>query len=260
MLSVEKYLERIKFNGDLSVSYGTLSQLVFQHFMNVPYENVDILNHIPLSLEIPDIYDKIVNRRRGGYCFELNALFNWLLNRIGFETESYFSRFLLNQPTDVIAIKRHRVMKTEIDEVAYLVDVGVGNEVPVRPLPLIENEETAMRGLIFRLIKDDILGWVLQYKNVKKNNDEWKNIYSFTVEKQYEIDFVQPNFWCQYSPDSPLNTQNKIALRTETGKYTIDGHLFRIYDMTGSQLVISEKMLDTSELHGVLCDYFGIVL
>jgi hypothetical protein len=54
--------------------------------------------------------------------------------------------------------------------------------------------------------------------------------------------------------------QNKIALRTETGKYTIDGNLFRIYDISGSQLSISEKVLEPSELNSILKDYFGIVL
>jgi len=260
MLSIGKYLERINYRGALTVSYDTLSQLVYCHFMHVPYENLDILNKIPLSLEIPDIYDKIVNRRRGGYCFELNALFNWLLNRIGFETRSYFSRFLLNQPTDVIAIRRHRVMTTEIDGMAYLVDVGVGNEVPVRPLPLAENIETEMRGLVYRLITDEVLGWVLQYRNGTKNETGWNNIYSFTEEKQFEIDFVQPNFWCQYSPDSLLNAQNKIALRSETGKYTIDGNVFRKYDITGSDLKIAEMTIEPSGLNRILMDYFGIIL
>ena len=262
-LSIEKYLERINYQGDLSVSYDTLSQLVYCHFTSVPYENLDILNNIPLSLEVPDLYDKIVTRHRGGFCFELNALFNWLLTSIGFETYSYSARFLLNIPENTIPMRRHRVMKTEINGQCYIADVGVGNEVPVRPLKLDENntaQETAMRGLVFRLKKDEIFGRVLQFKNPKNDPNEWKNIYGFTEEKQYEIDFVQPNFWCQYSPDSPFRVQNWIALRTATGKYTIDGNVFRIYDLTEPQLTITEKIFEPSELNGILQDYFGIVL
>ena len=218
-LSIEKYLKRINYQGNLMISYETLSQLVYCHFTSVPYENLDILHHHHLSLEIPDLYDKIVNRHRGGYCFELNTLFNWLLNQIGFQTQNYTARFLLNQPENTIPMRRHRVMKTEINGAHFLVDVGVGNEVPIRPLQLDENkmeQETEMRGLIFRVRKDQLLGWVLQFKNPQKDPNEWKNIYGFTEEIQYEIDFIQPNFWCQYSLDSPFRVQNWLALRTET--------------------------------------------
>ena len=259
-LSIEKYLERIRYDGDLSMSYNTLSQLVYCHFTSVPYENLDILNNIPLSLEIPVIYDKIVNRHRGGYCFELNALLNWLLNEIGFKTQSYLARFLVNEPATAIPIRRHRVMKTEVDGQAFIADVGVGVEVPIYPVPLCDESETEIRGIFYRFKKDAILGWVLQSRNAKKNESEWKSIYSFTEEIQYEIDFVQPNFWCQYSPDSPLNTLNKIALRTENGKYAVDGNLFRIYDASGPELKITEQTLDASGMKDVLREFFGIVL
>ena len=259
-MSVDEYLKRINYNGDLVVNYDTLSRLMYCHFTSVPYENLDILNLIPLSLEIPDVYDKIVSRKRGGYCFELNALFNWLLNELGFQTESYLSRFLINESTNKIPIRRHRVMKTVIEGKAYIADVGVGVEVPLYPLELIENKETEIRGIVYRFRKNELLGWVLQSRNYKKNESDWKDIYGFTEEIQYEIDFVQPNFWCQYSPDSPLNRQNKIALRTETGKYAIDGYIFRIYDTSDSQLSITEKMIEPYELKGILIDYFGIFL
>jgi N-hydroxyarylamine O-acetyltransferase len=258
-LSIENYLKRINYNGDLSVSYDTLSQLMYCHFTSVPYENLDILNQIPLSLEIPVIYDKIVNRRRGGYCFELNGLFNWLLNEVGFQTESFLGRFLVNESV-AIPIRRHRVMKTEIEGIAYIADVGVGVEVPLYPLQLVENKETEIRGILYRFRKDELLGWVLQHRNVKKNDFEWRDIYGITEANQYEIDFVQPNYWCQYSPDSPLNQLPKIALRTKSGKYAIDGTIFRIYDITGAQLKITEKIFESSELNGILSDYFGIVL
>ena len=260
--SIEKYLERINYSGDMSISYETLSQLVYCHFMSVPYENLDILNNIPLSLEIPDLYDKIVNRRRGGYCFELNALFNWLLNKIGFTTQQYFARFLLNKTCE-IPMRRHSVMKTEINGAYYIADVGVGNEVPVRPLQLDENnmgQETAMRRLVFRFIKDEVFGWVLQSKNPHKDPNQWNDIYGFTEEINYEIDFVQPNFWCQYSQDSPFRVQNWLSLRTPNGKYTIDGNVFRIYDLTEPQIKITEKIFEPDELNGILKNYFGIVL
>lgn len=262
-LSVEKYLERINYTGGLSVSYGTLSDLVYCHFTSVPYENFDILNNIPLSLEIPDLYDKIVNRRRGGYCFELNTLFNWLLNKIGFKTQTYIARFLLDEPAfPFVPMRRHRVMKTGINGEYYIADVGVGCEVPVRPLKLAENQETEVRKTLYKFRKDVNFGWVVQYKNSK---DEWKDIYGFTEEIQFEIDFIQPDFWCRHSGDSPFRAQNMAAMRTKTGKRTIDGNIFRTFtafDARGNHqpLEVTEKTFEPSELNGILKEFFGIVL
>ena len=112
----------------------------------------------------------------------------------------------------------------------------------------------------YKLRKDEILGWVLQHKNVINHQNDWKDIYGFTEEIQHEIDFVQPNFWCQYSQDSPFKVQRKIALRTVNGKYTIDGNIFRIYDTSESFLKITEKIFEHSELEDILKDFFGIVL
>ncbi len=72
-LDVALYLKRIGYTGPTDVSVATLTQLQERHLHAVPYENFDILKGIPLSLEIPDLFKKIVDQHRGGYCFELNA-------------------------------------------------------------------------------------------------------------------------------------------------------------------------------------------
>ncbi|MCL2774280.1 MAG: arylamine N-acetyltransferase [Oscillospiraceae bacterium] len=255
ILSTEKYLERIKYSGKTPLNYETLSNLVYCHFTSVPYENFDILNNIPLSLKVPDLYDKIVIRNRGGYCFELNTLFNWLLTETGFTTHTYIARFLADETG--IPMRRHRVMRVDIDGQHYIADVGVGSEVPVRPLRLEENVETEVRGVLYKFRKDEMYGWVLQYKNSK---NEWKDIYGFTEEPQYEIDFVQPDFWCQHSPDSPFRTQNMAAIRTETGKYAIDGNILRIFDLSCGDKTVASREFEPSELPAILEKYFGVIL
>lgn len=74
-LSVQAYLDRINYAGPTDVSLKTLSALQEAHLQNVPYENLDILAGKHLSLAPASLYDKIVVRHRGGYCFELNGLF-----------------------------------------------------------------------------------------------------------------------------------------------------------------------------------------
>jgi N-hydroxyarylamine O-acetyltransferase len=249
-MNIKDYLRRIGFEGEAKADYATLSQLQYRHFMAVPYENIDILRNIPLSLDFADLYEKIVGQGRGGYCFELNALFDWLLCAVGFKTTNYFARFVLDESE--IPMRRHRIMRVEIDGEFYLADVGVGTVTPETPLKLVENEETEVRGITYKFTKDPLLGWVLNF--IRKG--EWTSLYSFTEEKQLEIDFVQPSFYCQYHPDSIFNKKNMVAIRTEAGKYSLDGNIFRILENGQT----TEKECTDSEVTEVLEKYFGIKL
>jgi len=140
-MNIGDYLRRIGFEGEAKADFATLEQLQYRHFLTVPYENLDILRNVPLSLEIGDIYNKIVVHGRGGYCFELNGLFNWLLREIGFKTKSYFARFLLDEPDFSLVMRRHRIMRVECGGEYYIADVGVGAVTPEIPLKLIETRK-----------------------------------------------------------------------------------------------------------------------
>lgn len=247
---VEEYLKRIGFLGEPKIDVKTLSELQYRHFLTVPYENIDIVRGVPLSLDIDDLYEKIVTRRRGGYCFELNALFNHLLVQIGFKTTSYISRFLLGE--EQIPMRRHRVMKVEISGEYYIADVGVGVDVPILPMKIVENEIATIMGTTYRLKSQPFLGWVLY----KQKGDDWLPIYSFTQEEQLEVDFIQPDFYCQHHPQSIFNKTNIVALKTETGRYTLDDRTFKIFDGSG----VSVTEYEASEIDSVLEKYFGIVI
>ena len=80
--------EKIVPDGEL------LKKLQFAHCTTVPYENLDIIRGIPLSLDPDDLYDKVVTRGKGGFCFELNGIFGWLLRRLGYEVTDVAARYL----------------------------------------------------------------------------------------------------------------------------------------------------------------------
>src|SRR5258707_11985301 len=83
-MDVAAYLERIGYTGPLAPSAGALRALHLAHLYTVPFENLDIGLGRPLSLALPALFDKIVTRRRGGFCYELNGLFGWLLQSLGY--------------------------------------------------------------------------------------------------------------------------------------------------------------------------------
>ena len=125
-----KYFERIGLeydeNAELNGEY--LRKLQLAHVTAVPYENIDILRGTPLKLDDDSLFDKVVLRRRGGYCFELNGILAWLLRALGFGVTEYMGRFLRGEVG--VPMRRHRVLKVEAADGVYMCDVGVGAKAP----------------------------------------------------------------------------------------------------------------------------------
>ena len=101
-----------------------------------PYENLDIIRGIPLSLDVDDLYKKVVEEGKGGFCFELNGLFAWLLRELGYGVTEYAARYLRGEKE--IPMRRHRVMKVVALDGVWCCDVGIGEVCPRYPVRLIE--------------------------------------------------------------------------------------------------------------------------
>lgn len=249
---VRAYLDRIKYDGPLDGSAEALSKLQECHLHSVPYENLDILNRIPLSLEIPDLYDKIVVRHRGGYCFELNALFGWLLRELGYEVTDLMARFWRNEQ-NTPPKRRHQVLKVNVDGTNYLCDVGVGGIVPRQAIQMDVGLEQRQGNEIYKLDQDPYFGWML----CELKDDEWLNIYSFTDEPQLAKDFTMATYWCENAPDSIFTQNAMLAIRTTEGRNTVAGEEFRIFTSEGVQAFVPQTK---EEYHAALKTYFGINL
>jgi arylamine N-acetyltransferase len=249
---IQAYLERIGFEGSLDGSAKTLADLQECHLHTVPYENLDILNRIALSLDPQDLYQKIVVRRRGGYCFELNALFGWLLRELGYPVTDLVARFWRDEP-NTPPKRHHHVLKVEADGTTYLCDVGVGGIVPRRPLVLIEGPEQHQSEECYHLERDPYYGWVL----CEQKNREWIRIYSFTEEPQLPKDFIFATFWCENAPDSIFTKNPMVALCTPEGRNTMAGPEFRIFTSAGVRTFTPQTQ---EEYKAALQEYFGIHL
>jgi N-hydroxyarylamine O-acetyltransferase len=175
----------------------------------------------PLSLDVVSLYDKIVVRKRGGYCFELNGLFNWLLDKIGFQPVEYFGRWIWGEPL-AVPMKRHRISKVVLDGTPYICDVGVGTPTYVRPLVFEPGLVQEQYGLSFRILKDDLLGFLVQRAS---RDRDWENFFSFTEERALPIDFYYPHYWCTTHPESPFLKNTMVHMPTKYGRNTI-GDIF----------------------------------
>jgi arylamine N-acetyltransferase len=249
---VQAYLQRIGYDGPLDGSAEALAELQERHLHSVPYENLDILDRVPLSLEIHDLLEKIVYRHRGGYCFELNALFGWLLQELGYPVTSMMSRFWRDEPTPPPK-RRHHVLKVGVENTYYLCDVGVGGIVPRRPIEMVEEKEHIQGDESYKLVRDPYFGWML----CERKGDEWSKLYSFTEEPQLPKDFLMATYWCENSPDSIFVHNRMVAIRTREGRNTVAGDEFRIFTAEGVESFVPQSR---EEYREALRTYFGISL
>jgi len=252
MDNVNLYLERIGYSGSKKPTVATLSNLQESHLLTIPYENFDILNNIPLSLEVPDIFDKIVVRSRGGYCFELNALFGWLLEKLGYQVTNYFARFWRDEPNPP-PLRRHHVLQVEAEGKYYLCDVGVGGVVPCHPIQMVHDFVHKQGNEIYKLEKDSYFGWML----CEQKNEQWHPIYSFTEEPQLAKDYIMASYWCENAPESIFTKGAMVAIRTKEGRKSVAGREFRIFTNEGIQAFTPRTSEEYSE---ELRRHFGIVL
>ncbi len=225
-MNVKAYFERIGLEMPEKIVPNSelLRKLQYAHCTTVPYENTDMMNGVPTSLEVDAIYEKVVVNHRGGVCFELNGLFGALLRELGYGVTDLAARYLRGERT--LPMRRHRVLWVQAIDGAWLCDVGIGEVCPREPIALLEGVVQEQFGEAYRLEKDTFLGWV----RMDLHKGQWRQFYSFTREPQLMVDYVAVNFYCEQHPDSPFNKQEMFSLKTAGGRITLDGNIYKEFD------------------------------
>ena len=245
----------------------TLFRLQCAFLQAVPYENLDILAGRPLSLAEDALYDKLVTRRRGGYCFEINGFFAVLLRSMGYTVTEYLARYLRGETG--VPMRRHRVLRvTANDGSAWIADAGIGQESFRQPLPYGDTTAEVNDGFrVYRLRQRDFYGWVIEdtpviedsriiEDNPVSEEPVFRPFYSFTEEPQLPIDYEMPSFWCEKHPDSPFTKAPMLAIKTKTGRAAIDGNQLSRYE-NGT---VERRIFAEEEYPALLARYFGIRL
>lgn len=257
-VQTELYLKRINADFKIEKNKTTLDRLQKAHISNVPYENLEILKMAndfkpAINLDENAVFDRIVNNRRGGYCFDLNGLFGKLLTSLGFEVENYAARFVYGEKT--IPMRRHRVLKVKADDGIFLCDVGVGIEAPRMSLILEENTKQDDGFCVYYFKKDTFYGWTL-YR--QKGDENPEPFFAFTEEPQVDIDYLTVSYFCEKHPDSIFNKKEMLSIKTENGRKTIDGNIFKIFDH--DTLIQKAELKNSQEQNEIYKKEFGIDL
>ena len=248
MVNVPAYLDRIGYRGALSPNANVLRELHRAHMLSVPFENLDIHISREIVCEEQRFIHKIVNERRGGFCYELNGAFAALLRTLGFQVTLLSARAPRSDGSDGPEFD-HLALRVDLDE-AWLADVGFGDSF-LDPLRLQSGLEQAQIGRVYRL-QSAADTWQCEVKT----DGEWKKEYLFTLQPRQLCDFAEMCRYHQTSPESPFTRKRVCSRATMDGRITLaDGKLIETHDG-----VREEHELSDSEWRTSLRDLFGVVL
>ncbi len=250
--NVNAYLERIGIQAAKEPTAAFLDELIYAHQRHVPFDNLDVSEKglVP-SLAIADLFDKIVVRKRGGYCFELNALFGSLLRALGYDVQPCMARVLLRPiPYPLIS---HRANFVTIDGARYLTDVGFGGPMATFA-PLVEDGATRTEGThTFTLHQIDEYWWEVGYTGSKEEERRVLRICDMPVGEE---DFVPLSFFQAQFAGSVFRNNRMANIKTEDGAFDLRNSTYTEFHGNGKTV---REIEDEGEIDSLLREKFGIV-
>lgn len=247
-MDVDAYLKGIRYGGPLHPRIETLRALHRAHMLSVPFENLDIHAGREILLDEGRFYEKIVTRKRGGFCYELNGLFAWLLRAMGFSVTTCSAQVF--QGATPGPEFDHLALVIHLDQ-QWLVDVGFGDSF-IEPLAVNTPGVQVQSGVAYRIDQDRGIYTVQR----AKNGGEHELMYCFPLKNRMLEEFTDMCTYHQTSPLSHFTRKRVCSIATPQGRITISGNTLIIHDSG----VRSERDLTDMEYASALEQYFGMVL
>jgi N-hydroxyarylamine O-acetyltransferase len=193
-VDLDAYLRRIGLAATPAADLAGLQALHLAHATTIPFENLDVQMGLPIRLDLTSLQDKLVRRRRGGYCFEHNTLFLAVLKAVGFSVFPCEARVRLGA-LEVLP-RTHMLLLVRVDGALWLCDVGFGGEGLLQPVPM--DGETHGQFLNTYRVMDEKGLRVLQ----SFHHGAWEDLYAFVPEPRLPIDFEMANHYTSTHPES----------------------------------------------------------
>ncbi len=224
MKDIAAYLDHIQYDGALAPTFDTLYQLHLHHTQFIPFENLSSFTGAEVRLDIPSLLEKFTVLKRGGFCYEQNTLFKYVLEQIGFSTIGLAARVRLNVPDDVVTPRSHMMLLVEADGEQWVADTGFGGMSLTVPIRFITNETQTTPHGQYRLIRANEL-YHLE-ANVK---EEWKLLYTFDLTPHYPADYEVYNWYVSRHPGSHFVTNLVAARADKQGRHALSNTQYSFY-------------------------------
>jgi N-hydroxyarylamine O-acetyltransferase len=250
VLDVDRYLDRIGYSGARTATLETLRALQALHPLAIPFENLDTLAGVPVKLDLRSLERKLVESRRGGYCFEQNLLLATVLRELGFDVKQLAAR--VRHRGDKPLPRTHMLLMVRIGGADHIADVGFGGEGLLLPVPFRTGVECRHYAWTYRLVEEHPGQWLLQSLRGK----EWGNLYSYTLEPQTLADHEMANHYTATHPDSPFVRALIVQLPTPAAR-----HALRDRELTvdrGGGRIERRALAGDDEVLQVLDGVFGL--
>ena len=250
-MNLRAYLRRIGVTGPLRADLRTLKRLHRQHLFTVPFENLSIHMGEPGSIDLVALYDKIVRRRRGGFCYELNGLFAELLRRLGYRV-TLLSAGVAKDSGGFGPEYDHLLLLVELDR-RWMVDVGFGENFK-SPLDLDATGLQVQGSKAYRILRRDEFHLLQE----RSGAGRWKDSYRFTLAPRELAEFEAMCRWHQTSPDSHFTRNRVCSLATPLGRKTLTGMKLIETGPKGARRV--RGVPNDAEYRQLLREQFGVRL
>ena len=249
-MHVAAYLERIHYSGAITPDLQCLREIHRAHLLAVPFENLDIPLKRKIVCDEEAFVRKVVEERRGGFCYEMNGAFGALLRSVGFQVTLLSARVPHADGSEGPEFD-HLALRVDLDE-AWLADVGFG-ELFLEPLRLRTAVEQEQGGRKFRIVEEN--GSLHVERTLP--DGAWKREYSFTLQPRELSEFAGMCHYHQTSAESPFTRKRLCSIATAEGRVTLSDMKLIVTrgDRRDERVIESEQ-----EWRDVLRMWFGVVL
>ena len=218
---LHSYFSRIGFEGSATADFATLKEMMRRQLFTVPFENLDVQAGQVVSLVPEEIYAKIVGRRRGGYCYEVNGLFSMALEAVGIPYQ-YVAARPMTYP--VRRPKTHMAIVASLEGGQWLCDLGFGSYGIREPINLRWLDREVRQGFdTFRLTMASESDFLLQ----SSVEGSWKSLYEFNLCAHEWVDFEPANFLNSTHPDSIFVRNLMVVLQNASGKEVLTSYYLK---------------------------------
>jgi N-hydroxyarylamine O-acetyltransferase len=245
-IDLDAYFERIRYAGGRAPTLATLAAIHARHAEAIAFENLNPLMGWPVRLDVESLQQKMVRDGRGGYCFEQNLLFKHALDALGFRVTGLAARVLWGAPEDTVTARSHMVLRVDLEEQLYIVDVGFGGVTLTGPLRLEADIEQSTPHEPFRLLKvnDEFIAQV-------KLRGDWMSLYRFNLQENLLPDYEVANWYLSNHPDSRFVTGLLAARPALDRRYALLNNQFAVHHLNGRTerriLTSADDMRETLE-------------
>lgn len=229
----------------------TLDALVLAHTMAIPFENLDPLRRKPVAVDSETVTAKLVDARRGGFCFEHGRLFADALRALGYPVRELAARVMWMQPDDALTPQSHMLLDVDTPDGERLVDVGFGGLTVTAGLRWEDGLEQRTPHGAYRLLKRDDYWWLQS-----QIAGEWKNLYRVRRIDMHGCDYEASSYFLSTHPQSIFTGNLMLARAGIDRRWTLFNRDLSEYRADGS--VARRTLADGDTLIATVQDLFGL--